>query len=56
MALRELLINALTSTTPDNPRRLATLQEVLKAVDNRPGATDVDVLAIFSRIILEREQ
>jgi protein-disulfide isomerase len=56
MALRELLINALTSTPPDNPRRLATFQEVLRAVDSHPGATDVDVLAIFSRIILEREQ
>jgi len=56
MALRELLITALTSTPPDNPRRLATFQEVLRAVDGHPGATDVDVLTIFSKIILEREQ
>ena len=56
MALRDLLSEALKLTPPDNARRLATLREIQSAIDARDGATDADVVAIFSRIILEREQ
>ena len=56
MALRDLLSDALKSTEPCNERRLATLREVQTAVDAHEGATDADLLAVFSRIILEREQ
>ena len=56
MALRDLLSDVLKLTEPSNERRLATLREVQTAIDAQEGATDVDILAIISRIILEREQ
>lgn len=56
MALRDLLNDALNSTPADNARRLATLQEVLAAVDAHEGATDADVHAAITKIIAEREQ
>ena len=56
MALRDLLNDALNSTPADDARRLATLHAVLAAVDAREGATDADIHAIITKIIMEREQ
>ena len=56
MALRDLLNDALNSTPADDARRLATLHAVLAAVDAHEGATDADIHAIITKIILEREQ
>ena len=56
MALRDLLNDALNSTPADDARRLATLQAVLAAVGAREGATDADIHAIITKIIMEREQ
>jgi protein-disulfide isomerase len=56
MALRDLLSDALNSTPADDPRHLATLQAVLAAVAAREGATDADIHAIITKIIMEREQ
>ncbi len=56
MALRDLLNDALHSTPTDSQRRLATLRAVMAAVDAQPGATDADIHAIITKIIMEREQ
>ncbi|MDE1939416.1 MAG: GatB/YqeY domain-containing protein, partial [Alphaproteobacteria bacterium] len=56
MALRDLLNDALNSTPTDNERRLSTLRAVISTVDAQPGATDSDIHAIISKIIMEREQ
>jgi protein-disulfide isomerase len=56
MALRDLLSDALNSTPAADARRLATLQAVLAAVDAHQGATDADIHAIITKIIMEREQ
>ena len=56
MALKDQLNEALNSTPAENTRRIATLREVLAAADARAGATDVDIAAIVTRIITEREQ
>ena len=56
MALRDLLNDALHSTPTDNQRRLATLRAVMAVVDAQPGATDADIHAIITKIIMEREQ
>ena len=55
MALRDQLNDALNATPADNTRRLATLREVLAAVDAREGANDSEIQAIITRIISERE-
>lgn len=56
MALRDLLKDALNSTPTDNTRRLATLRELLEAVEAHQGATDADVHVIIAKAIAEREQ
>ena len=56
MALRDLLDDALNSTPADNARRLATLREVMAAVDAYEGATDADAHAAITKTIAEREQ
>lgn len=56
MALRDLLNDALHSTPTDSQRRLVTLRAVMADVDAQPGATDADIHAIITKIIMEREQ